>query len=334
MGPVTDDDGSYDRPAWVFGGTAAAILLRREALDDVAYPGNEFLAESFFAYREDAELAWRLQLRGWRCLYVPSAVGGPPSRLPARGGTTRPRDDQPILGAQPLPAARATVRTSGGTCAASRGGLLRDLLVVGACLTVERASLPALVDVWRLRSDSSRRGRWVLGRRTVPPRQIARWFRRRGRVEEVEGREDRDHRYPRGACELRRLRDLRRGAGGASGRPRSRGDGLRPARIYRPAARRATGGCGLVVLPALRSKHLETVSHTFVAALHAARRGFDVGPDVQRRQRALRPHPAAGRHSGGPQRRRSRTQAPQVGRRRPQPTTASANGSPPACRMR
>ena len=35
-------------------------------------------------------------------------------------------------------------------------------------------------------------------------------------------------------------------------------------------------GMRLVVLPALRSKHLETVSHTFVAALHAARRGFDV----------------------------------------------------------
>ena len=35
-------------------------------------------------------------------------------------------------------------------------------------------------------------------------------------------------------------------------------------------------GMRLVVLPALRSKYLETVSHTFVAALHAARRGFDV----------------------------------------------------------
>jgi glycosyltransferase involved in cell wall biosynthesis len=34
-------------------------------------------------------------------------------------------------------------------------------------------------------------------------------------------------------------------------------------------------GMRLVVLPALRSKHMETVSHTFLAALHAARRGFD-----------------------------------------------------------
>jgi glycosyltransferase involved in cell wall biosynthesis len=35
-------------------------------------------------------------------------------------------------------------------------------------------------------------------------------------------------------------------------------------------------GMHLVVLPSLRSKHLETVSNTFVAALHASRRGFDV----------------------------------------------------------
>ncbi len=34
-------------------------------------------------------------------------------------------------------------------------------------------------------------------------------------------------------------------------------------------------GMQLVVLPSLRSKHLETVSNTFVAALHASRRGFD-----------------------------------------------------------
>jgi glycosyltransferase involved in cell wall biosynthesis len=34
-------------------------------------------------------------------------------------------------------------------------------------------------------------------------------------------------------------------------------------------------GMRLVVLPSLRSKHLETVSNTFLAALHAARRGFN-----------------------------------------------------------
>jgi N-acetylglucosaminyl-diphospho-decaprenol L-rhamnosyltransferase len=29
--------------------------------------------ESFFAYYEDVDLAWRARLMGWRCLYVPTA---------------------------------------------------------------------------------------------------------------------------------------------------------------------------------------------------------------------------------------------------------------------
>jgi GT2 family glycosyltransferase len=37
--------------------------------------GDEFFDESFFAYREDADLAWRAQWMGWSCLYVPGAVG-------------------------------------------------------------------------------------------------------------------------------------------------------------------------------------------------------------------------------------------------------------------
>jgi len=185
-GAGTDDDGTFDRPAWVFGGTAAAVLLRREALDDVAYPDEEFFAESFFAYREDAELAWRLQLRGWCCLYTPSAVAA------------HRRGFRPEAGRRGHVAVnRFSVRNRfllRRHCAdfwwylrCFPWWLLRDLLVVGACLTMERASLPALGDVWRLRSDSRHRRSWVLERRTAPPRQITRWFRRRGRVEEVEG---------------------------------------------------------------------------------------------------------------------------------------------------
>jgi GT2 family glycosyltransferase len=180
------DDGSCDQPAWIFGGTAAALLVRREALDDVAYPGKEFFAESFFAYREDAELAWRLQLRSWRCLYAPSAVA-------AHRRGFRPEEGRRGHAA----INRFSVRNRfllRRHCAdfwwnlrCFPWWLLRDLMVVVACLTVERDSLPALVDVRRLRGDSRRRREWVLGRRTASPQQIAPWFRRRGRVEEVKG---------------------------------------------------------------------------------------------------------------------------------------------------
>ena len=43
-------------------------------LDEVK-AGSEYFDEAFFAYREDADLAWRAQWMGWRCLYVPEAQG-------------------------------------------------------------------------------------------------------------------------------------------------------------------------------------------------------------------------------------------------------------------
>lgn len=52
----------------VFGPCAGAALYRREALAEVGFFDN-----AFFAYLEDADLAWRLRLSGWRTLYVPTA---------------------------------------------------------------------------------------------------------------------------------------------------------------------------------------------------------------------------------------------------------------------
>jgi GT2 family glycosyltransferase len=67
------DTGVYNRPEYVFGFTGAAVLLRREFIDDVSFEG-EFFDEDFFAYREDADVSWRAQLLGWRFLYLPSAI--------------------------------------------------------------------------------------------------------------------------------------------------------------------------------------------------------------------------------------------------------------------
>jgi GT2 family glycosyltransferase len=53
----------------VFGGSGASLLLTRDLLDDVGG-----LDETFFMYYEDADLAWRARLRGWRFVYVPESV--------------------------------------------------------------------------------------------------------------------------------------------------------------------------------------------------------------------------------------------------------------------
>lgn len=52
----------------VFGPSAAAALYRRQMLDEIG-----LFDESYFAYYEDVDLAWRAQKQGWRCQYVPEA---------------------------------------------------------------------------------------------------------------------------------------------------------------------------------------------------------------------------------------------------------------------
>jgi len=67
------DNGQYNQQEHVFGITAAAALYRRQTLEECRIDG-EIFDEDFFAYYEDADLAWRAQLLGWRALYVPDAV--------------------------------------------------------------------------------------------------------------------------------------------------------------------------------------------------------------------------------------------------------------------
>jgi GT2 family glycosyltransferase len=65
----TTADGPASRPAEVFGACAGAALFRRAMLDEVG--GFD---RGYFLYLDDADLAWRARMAGWRALYAPDAV--------------------------------------------------------------------------------------------------------------------------------------------------------------------------------------------------------------------------------------------------------------------
>ncbi len=161
-------------PEPIFGPSGAVALYRRAMLDDIAFEG-EYFDEAFFAYREDADLAWRAQWRGWGSLYVPTAVAWHRRRVtPERRSA--------------LPAAinRYSVRnrfllrlknqSAGLAWRFAWPALRRDALVVGYVLLREWTSIPGLVDVCRLLPAMLRRRRHVLGRRRVSSAELAAWF--------------------------------------------------------------------------------------------------------------------------------------------------------------
>ena len=68
-GYLEPDCGQWEEREEIFGPPSTAALYRREALDEVG-----LLDETFFAYYDDTDLAWRLRLAGWTSVYEPRAV--------------------------------------------------------------------------------------------------------------------------------------------------------------------------------------------------------------------------------------------------------------------
>jgi GT2 family glycosyltransferase len=172
------DHGQYDTQSYVFGACGAAVLYRRAMLEDLAVDG-EFFDEDFFAYYEDADLAWRAQLRGWRCVFVPHAVA---THARGWGDTLRKRGH--------------AAGTSRGPRLALRNRYLmaikNDALVylVADLPFILAAELPRLayaalrapgallgvVDLLRAWPSALRKRRLIRSQRTVDDAIIRRWF--------------------------------------------------------------------------------------------------------------------------------------------------------------
>jgi GT2 family glycosyltransferase len=158
----------------VFGASGAAALYRRTMLEDVRTFG-EYFDEDFFAYREDADLAWRAQLRGWRCLYVPRARALHGRRVtPERRSTLPPEINRYSVRNRFL--LRIKNQPPGHFLRFLFPALSRDLTVIGGVLLRERSSIPGLIDVLRLLPRTLRKRREIMARRTLSSAELARWF--------------------------------------------------------------------------------------------------------------------------------------------------------------
>lgn len=73
IGQLQKDLGQFDQEMEVFGGSGAAVMYRKSALEQVKYQ-QEYLDEDFVMYWEDVDMAWRLQNKGYTAKYMPKAI--------------------------------------------------------------------------------------------------------------------------------------------------------------------------------------------------------------------------------------------------------------------
>ena len=143
-------------------------------IEDISVDG-EFFDSDFFTSREDADVAWRAQLLGWKCLYDPTACGyhvrklrpGMRSYLPPdiNMHSVKNRFLMRVKNITPSLYLRHFVPIT-----------LRDVGILFYCVLFERFSLKAFYLLARDFKKTLAKRRIIQARRRVDDAYIARWF--------------------------------------------------------------------------------------------------------------------------------------------------------------
>ncbi|MBP9837308.1 MAG: glycosyltransferase [Proteobacteria bacterium] len=180
------EQGKYEDREYVFGGSGAALLLKKDFIVDVALNKDELLKANFavtallfdpvfFAYREDADLSWRAQILGWNCLYEPTAIGYHQRKVLPTNREELPKE----LNAYSVKN-RFLLQLNNlhplGNLSIILTSLWRNILVVAAVILKEKDSLPALKTAYHLRKQARINFKKIHSRRRRSHREINQLF--------------------------------------------------------------------------------------------------------------------------------------------------------------
>jgi GT2 family glycosyltransferase len=173
-GSLEVDNGHFLHYEYVFGASAAAALYRRRMIEDVSISG-EFFDPDFFVYREDADVAWRAQLLGWRCIYTPHARGYHVRKVLPGNRRALP----PVINMHSVKN-RFLMRIKNMTADLYRRNFfsitVRDVVVLGCCLLREQTSLRAFSYLAKSWNQVWAKRREIMKRRRVNDEYMASWF--------------------------------------------------------------------------------------------------------------------------------------------------------------
>jgi GT2 family glycosyltransferase len=177
-GQMKPDFGQYDENTEIFGACGAAALYRRSMLKDLAL-NEEYFDEDFFAYYEDADLAWRAKLRGWRCVFSAKAVG---EHVRGWGDTLRKRPNQTGLGPRLALRNRFLMIIKNDSV---RNFLVDAPLIFLAeiprlfyMIIFRRDALKGIVDIFQLAPRAREKRKMIRSNQIVSDRDLRSWFKR------------------------------------------------------------------------------------------------------------------------------------------------------------
>jgi GT2 family glycosyltransferase len=174
------DSGQYRHSEYVFGASGAAVLMRAEFIKDSALSCSEdkhyeLFDDAFFAYREDADLSWRAQWLGWKCRYVPEAIGYHKRAVLPERRAALPKE----LNAYSV-RNRFLLQLNNYSFRNNTLGILsavyRNLLVIFGVLLKERSSISALRAAIQLSPRALQNRARIMRKRRVDSHALAKWF--------------------------------------------------------------------------------------------------------------------------------------------------------------
>ena len=182
------DNGQFSSGESVFGATGACLLISRECVESVSLPDNlpnehlydvypeldhehgkrtQLFDEAFFAYREDADLSWRVRSLGWLCWYEPEAVANHVRVVLPERRKSLPAELN-MLGVRNRFLLQVNNwRFRDGLWMLLWGIIVRNIIVIAGVLLQERSSLKGLIEAKKLSSRSRYIRRWINERRVA-----------------------------------------------------------------------------------------------------------------------------------------------------------------------
>ena len=176
---IDRDSGMRDKETkieaeYVFGASGAVPMYKMEMLQDVLI-GEEVFFENFFAYREDVDLAWRAQLRGWKCIYAAKAYAYHVRyNLPERRKEMSPAINMhSVKNRMIMLYQNVTLKEFLLT---GYRFLYYDVMILAYVCLKERTSLQALKIIWKERKKIRDRRQLIQTNKKVSYGYLKRWF--------------------------------------------------------------------------------------------------------------------------------------------------------------